>query len=235
LTSFPIKNIVKLVNQEVAMASSSTGLALQTAHHSPRARKQRKASAPTIATSASVFLTRAINAVVQLQQNLSKQTLDSAATASTDYMVLVKALTAAPVAFEFTPDDPLAAATLRGLERMPQLVAAGGGVVTAEQAAGLLGITRQAVDKRRAQNRLIGLTQGRRGYGYPRFQFVNGTTLPGLEEVLAELGEGDPWGKLLFFANPNDRLKKTPAQELLTGNLEGVLRAARMYGEQGAA
>lgn len=187
-------------------------------------------------TGISVFRKRAWNAVLSLEENLSKQSMDEAATASSDYMVLVNALSAAPVAIELATSDPLAAARLRGSEQKKQLIKEGGGVVNSAEAARLLGITRQGVDRRRTQNRLIGLTQGRRGYAYPLFQFVENSTLRGLEEVLKVLGGGDPWKQLIFFVNPNDRLNgNIPARELLKGNLEGVLRAASCYGEQGAA
>jgi hypothetical protein len=88
-------------------------------------------------------------------------------------MVLVNALVAAPVSFELATDDPLAAARLRGFESKKQLVDQAGGVLTFEQAARLLGLTRQGVDRRRVQNRLIGLRQARRGYAYPQFQFAD--------------------------------------------------------------
>jgi len=193
---------------------------------------------PTLAdspTEESIFLSRAINAVVSLKQTLSKQNLAKAAHASSDYMVLVNALTSAPMPFEFAFDDPLAAAKLRGVEQMKQLIEAGGGVLRSGEVADLLGLTRQAVDKRRAQNKLIGLTQEKRGYAYPRFQFVKRGTLNGLENVMNILGS-DPWTHLIFFVNPNDRLDgNTPVEELLRGNLEDVSRAARTYGEQGAA
>ena len=184
----------------------------------------------------SVFRLRAWNAVLSLEVSLSRQSMDEAAAASTDYMVLVNALSAAPVAFELATFGSLAAARLRGSEQKKQLTREGGGVVNSAEAAQLLGITRQGVDRRRTQNRLIGLTQGRRGYAYPLFQFVENTTLRGLEEVLTVLGAGDPWMQLIFFVSPNDRLNgNTPSRELRTGNLEGVLRAASCYGEQGAA
>ena len=82
----------------------------------------------------------------------------------------------------------------------------------------------------------MALTQGRRGYSYPWFQFEDGKTLPGLEEVLQELKSFDPWMQLAFFVNPNDRLSGiTPVAALRAGNQSEVLRAARSYGEHGAA
>lgn len=218
---------------------SHSSAALPTIAQTPRSGKRALDRKPGLAQASSdnsVFLSRAFNAVLSLQESLSRQSMDEALRASTDRMVLVNALIAAPVSFDLETDDPLWAAKLRGREQAEQLKLAGGGVVSSEQAAALLGITRQAVDKRRTQNQLIGLTQGRRGYGYPRFQFVGSSTLPGLEDVLKVLGAGDPWMQLAFFVNPNDRLNgRTPEKELLEGKVDAVLRAARMYGEQGAA
>jgi hypothetical protein len=183
-----------------------------------------------------VFLTRALNAVLSLQHNLSKESLEEAATASTDYMVLVNALASAPVMQELASDDPLAAARLRGIDRKKRLLALGGGVMRSAEVAEFLGLTRQAVDKRRAQNRLVGLTQGRRGYAYPRFQFSDDGTLPGLTEVLAALNVTDGWSQLLFFVNPNDFLNgRSPESELRKGRVEQVKRVAGSFGEQGAA
>src|SRR5260370_12740730 len=92
-----------------------------------------------------------------------------------------------------TSDDPLLAARRRGLKRKKQMLNASGGSLTSEQVAEVLGISRQAVDKRRSSNQLLALTQGKRGYSYPGFQFDDGRTLKGLEEVLAELSPLDPW------------------------------------------
>src|SRR5260370_35150942 len=86
-----------------------------------------------------------------------------------------------------TSDDPLLAARRRGLKRKKQMLEASGGALSSEQVAKVLGISRQAVDKRRSSNQLLALTQGRRGYRYPSFQFEDGKTIQGLEEVLYQL------------------------------------------------
>lgn len=110
-----------------------------------------------------------------------------------------------------------------------------GGALSSEQVAEVLGISRQAVDKRRSSNQLLALTQGRRGYSYPSFQFEDGKTIRGLEEVLAQLKSLDPWMQMVFFTSPNERLgRKTPIESLQKGLLEEVTRAASGYGEQGA-
>jgi len=187
-------------------------------------------------TKHSIFISRGMSALEELEKALPRDRIDEACTASTDYMVLVEALTAPSLTTELAANDPLVTARLRGVERQQSLVEKSGGVLKGEEAAKLLGISRQAVDKRRRQNRLIGLTQGRRGYAYPIWQFESGKTLPSLEKVLDRLHHHDPWMQLTFFLNPNDRLEgSTPLEMLRSGKLEPVLEAAASYAEQGAA
>jgi hypothetical protein len=95
------------------------------------------------------------------------------------------------------------------------------------------------VDKRRKQGQLIGLTQGKRGYAYPAWQFEGGRTLGHLEKVLEALEGHDPWTQLAFFVNGNERLDGKSPLELLrtagTRELENILGSAASYGEHGAA
>lgn len=182
------------------------------------------------------LVSRLLRVVTNLEKELPKERINEAVAAPTDYLVFLNAMSASSLASESAAADPLAPAKFRGLERKRQLVEAAGGTLSAQGVAELLGITRQAVDKRRAQNQLVALTQGRRGYIYPWFQFEDGKTLPGLEEVLQELKSFDPWMQLAFFVNSNDRLSgRTPAAALRAGDQLDVLRAARSYGEHGAA
>jgi hypothetical protein len=127
-------------------------------------------------------------------------------------------------------------AKLRGIEYRRRILEKLGGTLSAEEVAELIGISRQAVDKRRSQNHLIGLTQGRRGYAYPAFQFEDGKTLAGLRDVLDALSGHDPWMQSIFFANGNDRLNGvTPLEALRQGKFASIVLAAQAYGEQGAA
>jgi biotin operon repressor len=186
-----------------------------------------------------IFFSRGINALAELEQELPKQRIDEASAASTDYMVLLKALTEPSVATQLASKDPLAAARLRGVERQQGILKESGGVLSGAQVAKILGISRQAVDKRRKQGQLIGLTQGKRGYAYPAWQFEGGRTRAHLEKVLEALRSHDPWMQLAFFVNGNDRLNGKSPLELLritgTGELDPILQAAASYGEQGAA
>jgi biotin operon repressor len=183
-----------------------------------------------------LFVTRAVNAVTELVHELPKERLEEATTARSDYLVLLGALATPLVAAKMAAKDPLAAARLRGVERQQSLLKESGGVLSGEQVAKILGISRQAVDKRRRQGHLIGLTQGKRGYAYPAWQFEGGRTLTNLEKVLDGLRSHDPWMQLAFFVNGNDRLNgRSPLELLRAGEQEAVLQAAESYGEQGAA
>ena len=182
-----------------------------------------------------IFFSRVLSAIGGLEDELPKEQIDAASAAPTDYMVLLKAMTAPSVATLLTAEDPLATARLRGVERQQTLLKESGGVLRSKEAADLLGISRQALDKRRRQGRIIGLTQGRRGYAYPVWQFEGRKIQGNLEKVLRRLKDHDPWMQLTFFLNANDRLDgKSPLELLRLGEVEPVLEAAASYGEQGA-
>jgi len=183
-----------------------------------------------------VSFSRAFNALSSITNELSSQSVEELTASPTDFELLVNALSAASIAAESSDGDPLIRAKLRGIEHRKRIIEKLGGSLSVEQVSELIGISRQAVDKRRSQNQLIGLTQGKRGYAYPAFQFEDGKTLDGLKEVLNALSGHDPWMQSIFFANGNDRLNhRTPLDALRQGETEAVVRAAEAYGEQGAA
>ena len=182
------------------------------------------------------FYSRVLRAFRQLESDLPATQIDEATAAPTDYLVAIEALSSAPEATQLIAEDPFIAAKFRGLKRKQQMLETAGGALTSEQVAEVLGISRQAVDKRRAANQLLALTQGRRGYSYPSFQFDDGKTITGLEDVLRELRELDPWMQMVFFTSPNVRLAgKTPLETLRKDLVREVKAAASGYGEQGAA
>ena len=183
-----------------------------------------------------VFVSRALQAVAELAKELPDERIEEATSAPNDYLVLLNIMNTPSVVAQLTEKDPLASAKLRGVEAQQKLLQAGGGVLSAEETAQLLGISRQAVDKRRKQGQLIGLVQGRRGYAYPAWQFEDGRTIEDLEQVLKTLDGNDPWMQMAFFLNGNDRLGgKSPLEVLRAGDASRVLSAAAEYGEQGAA
>lgn len=181
------------------------------------------------------FYTRILRAVKTLEDDLTNAVIDEATAAPTDHLVMLEAVSSAPWVSEITSNDPLVAARLRGLNLRQQMLKSSGGALTSEKVADVLNISRQAVDKRRASNQLLALTQGRRGYSYPSFQFDEGKTLKGLEEVLERLSAIDPWMQLNFFTRPNERLGgSTPIEALRDRKVDDVVRVASSYGEQGA-
>jgi len=182
-----------------------------------------------------VFCARMLRAVKNLETDLTTTSIDAATAAPTDQLVMFEALSSAPWASELAAEDPIVASKLRGFELRQEMLKKSGGVLSSARVAELLNVSRQAIDKRRAANQLLALTQGRRGYSYPSFQFEDGKTLDGLEEVLRNLSALDPWMQLRFFTSPHERLgNKTPIEALRTGRVSDVVRAASGYGEQGA-
>ncbi len=183
------------------------------------------------------FATRALRAVTGLSHRMPELSLQEAVSSPSDYGVLLAALEAEPVISLLGRDDPLAKARIRGLRARHELLNREGGILGAQEVAELLGISRQAVHKRHRAGRLLALDCGRHGYAYPAWQLVAGGVLPGLPETLRALADHDPWMQLQFFLTENTALPAgtTPLDALRRGELEAVLRAARLYGEHGAA
>ena len=148
------------------------------------------------------------------------------------YGVLIDLLSQPQVLEELRREDPLAPARLRGLRLRERLLEAEGGVCSSAEMAAALGITRQAVDKRRKAGTLIGLDLGRRGYAYPIWQ----VGLAGLGDVLTELNWLDPWSQVAFMLTPNVWTDDEPPLALLRrGEIATVIEAAHTYGEQSGA
>lgn len=179
------------------------------------------------------LMRRAINAVMTLA-TLSEDSVVEATSAPTDLAALVRALRSDEMLEDLSRAEPLAPAFIRGIEARRALIDEHGGTLTAEQVAQTIGISRQAVEKRRQAGKLVALATGRHGYRYPVWQFSDSGTLPGLEEALGVLASHDEWMQTLFFVTKNARLgHRTPIEFLKAGRLAQVLDAAQMYGEQG--
>ncbi len=181
--------------------------------------------------SRAAFLTRAVRGLFDLADKASPMWLLHAASAPTDYDVLLKALQV-PGSVEPDSSVPL---MIRGFEERDKLLKARGGVLAAEAVAKHLHMSRQAVDKRRRAGMLIGLPIGRRGYAYPAWQFGHAGTVPGLERTLHALAEHDPWMQCLFLLNPNSELRgMAPIDALAEGREDEIERLAQAFGEQGS-
>jgi biotin operon repressor len=183
-----------------------------------------------------VFITRALNAVAHLTEHSGEAFLQAVAAAPSDFSVLLRALEQSETTEQLRKEDPLLTARLRGIEAKQQLLKAEGGILSVEEVAKLLSISRQAVDKRRRSGQLIAVSPGRRGYAYPAWQFTENGTLPGLQTILQALRHHDEWMQIAFMLNANTRLKgRRPLDELRQGQVDAVVEAAKAYGAQGAA
>jgi len=182
------------------------------------------------------FAEKAIRAVTELM-DLSEQQLGEAAAEEDKYLALLRAMESPQLLKQLRAVDPLSGALIRGIETKRRLIRDNGGGLTAERVAEVLGISPQAVNKRRAAQKLLGLSFSRRGYLYPAWQFdsLHGI-LPGLEDTLLALHDHDEWTQNIFFVTPNSRLgDRRPVDLLREGQPAGVLDAALALGHHGAA
>lgn len=150
---------------------------------------------------------------------------------ATAFEKMVSVLTAKEALGKLAPSDPLAAARLKGMRLKLDLLYRDGQPLKSEEVASLLHVTRQAADKRRRNGQLLAVSLGRRGYLYPVWQFHEGRVLAGLDRVLAELKEYDPWTQLMFLVSGDLRLDgATPLERLKAGDIDSVVWAASCYG-----
>lgn len=181
-------------------------------------------------------LTRSLSLTRRAMEDVSPGALVEALAASTDQEAMLRILEAPEMAVPVADTATIDAARVAGIEARNQLLTIQGGSWSVERVAKYLGLTRQAVDKRRRANKLIGLAVGRHGYLYPSWQFSRTGTVPGLEDVLGALHRHDPWSQVIFMLSPNDRLEgMAPLEALQKGQTEDVKVAASLFGEHGAA
>jgi hypothetical protein len=119
--------------------------------------------------------------------------------------------------------------------------------LTSEAVEQLLGVTRQAVAKARAEGRLLSLPTGRGTYVYPSWQFGPSGVLQGFRKVREALaaaqgqaaGEEDPWLVAAFMVSSNSRLDDDSPLAVLRRarqeDADAVVRDAAAWGEHSAA
>lgn len=129
-------------------------------------------------------------------------------------------------------EDPLRDARARAAKKMAELIAADGGPIGVEDVAGILRISRAAVDKRRKKGTLIGIEDGGRSILYPVWQFTNTGLLPGIEDSLKVISV-DPWMRMQFFLTKDAELGERPLDLLRRGAIDPVVRAAGRFARFG--
>jgi hypothetical protein len=103
-------------------------------------------------------------------------------------------------------------------------------MLTTDQAAQYAGTTRVTINAWIAKGRAIGLTQTKRGFKLPRWQFE-----PAVWQVIQPLSQAlqtkDGWALLSFLETPHGGLDgTTPRQALERGQSERVLQLAQSEG-----
>ncbi|MET3900428.1 hypothetical protein ABIB57_004394 [Devosia sp. UYZn731] len=178
------------------------------------------------------FLRRGMSALERIADSVPNKTLLDALSAPTGAGSLAQLLSQVDIVGSAVIDlDPLVPALARNLEHREHLLRLGGGAYSAEEAGRLLGITRQAVDKRRRANTLLALRSGS-DWHYPACQFDQGEVIAGLAEVIAGFASAGPWIALDFLLAPDTMLDgQTPLEALRRGLRDAVLRLARATGE----
>ncbi len=182
-----------------------------------------------------IFLSRLVDAVMEMTETLPPKAIEKAAAASTNLLALLTALRSPEMLRDLERHEPLASPYLKGLQAQQDMIRQAGGLISGEEAAGILRLTRQAIDKRRIAGKLIAIPQGQRGFGYPVCQFTSRGLLPGLERLLLALDRSDAWMQLTFLLSRNSILgNRSPLELLGEGQVDVVTKAGAMFGEHGA-
>ena len=132
--------------------------------------------------------------------------------------------------------SPLFAARVRGDALKLELIKQAGGLLSAKDAARLLGITTQALHKRYRSQALIAIRTPTGDLGYPAFQFETDSMTQGVAEVLRHLQIEDAIMSLSFMLTALPELGGlTPVAAIRAGRVADARTAATHFGEQGAA
>jgi hypothetical protein len=185
---------------------------------------------------AQAFLKRSVKMLERVSSSASSEALQSALSSPTDVGGVASLLSdLAPLDVDLSVVDPFMAAMARGAAIKRELLTSGGGGLTSSQVAGALGITRQAVDKRRTRHALLAVPNGSGEYVYPACQFTPDGVIPGLEEVLRAFQIKNPWTQLsVLLASAPSLRGKTILEVLKAGEIERAVDIVVSFGEQAA-
>jgi hypothetical protein len=187
-------------------------------------------------TLAEAFMRRALPLLNRMVRQAPTEALQDALSSSTDVGSMARILTRVAGDADVQSLDPLAAAFARGAAIQQELLQEAGGAWTAAQVASHLGVSRQAVDKRRKRNSLLAV-ESAGGFLYPACQFIETGVQPGLAEVLAAISTTSGWTRLSVLLS--ETLIGPPGRTILdairAGDMDSALHAASSWGEQGAA
>ena len=185
---------------------------------------------------AQAFLKRSVKMLERVSSAASSEALQSALSSPTDVGGVASLLSdLAPLGVDLSAVDPFIHAMARGAAIKRELLTSGGGGLTSGQVSSALGITRQAVDKRRIRHALLAVPNGSAEYLYPACQFTSDGVIAGIEEVLRAFQMRSPWTQLSALLAPAPALGgKTILEALQSGAMERAIAVAASFGEQAA-
>jgi hypothetical protein len=185
---------------------------------------------------ATTFLKRSVKMLERMSSVASSETLKAALSSATDVGGVASLLSdLAPLGIDLSAVDPFVEAMSRGATVKRELLESAGGGFTSSQVAAALGITRQAVDKRRSRRALLAVPSGSGDYLYPACQFMPDGVIPGFEGALHAFAIRNPWTQLSVLLAPTPALAgMTILEALKSGRVENAIGVAASFGEQAA-
>jgi hypothetical protein len=226
-----VKKAVKRVSTEKAPAKKVAKVRAAKAAKSARIKLAARSAVRT------AFVTRSVRLIERLAATAPEDGLVDALAAPTDVGTLARALSSSAVVGPAVGElEPLAVLIAKSAEDKQVLIRQAGGLLSTNEVASLLGLTRQAVYLQRRARKLLAVPHGGEEQ-FPAVQFADGQPLPGLARVLAAVRLEGPWGTLDFLLAPDDALEGLTPIEVLRDRpdlLGGLLSLAATQGAHGA-
>lgn len=133
--------------------------------------------------------------------------------------------------------DARSRALLRGKDIALHDIKAAGGAFTLDEVCQLMGrVSRQVIERRVREGRMLAVPGPSNRRVYPAIQFrADGQVLPGIKDLLQAVPTENPWAILNFLVNPDSHLDdRKPIDLLKAGQTELVVQAAANLASQGA-
>lgn len=203
----------------------------------PRIRsKGRQAADNARHALAQTFLIRSVKMLERVSSAASPGALKTALASPTDGGGGASLLSdLAPFGLDLSSVDPFVEAIAHGAAVKQELLKIAGGGLMSSQVASALGITRQAVDKRRRRRALLAVPTGSGDQLYSACQFTSEGVIPDLEEVLHAFQIQNPWTQLSALLAPAPALGgKTVLEALKAGEVKKAASVVASFGEQAA-
>ena len=171
------------------------------------------------------FLRRAMETLERITAAASPKALTEALAAPTGAGALAQLLSRSELIGAAVAElDPLVPALARNVEHRRELLKRAGGVLSADEAGEIVGVTRQAIDKRRRNGAILAVREGS-DWKYPTCQFQDGEVLPGIADIVRGFDTQGAWVALDFLLAADSALGgRSPLEALRHGDRSAVER-----------